>query len=63
MPITLVRVWLNDLGHRQELRFDWSNDRHHAVEVPAPHGVAQVVKALVDASWLIRSDLNLEPSA
>lgn len=59
MNIKLEKIWINEFEGRQELRFDWSNDRHHAVLIQPPHGADQVARALSDASWLIGGDQHL----
>lgn len=43
--IKLERLWINTAGIRQEFRFDWSNDRHHAVEIKPPFGAHQIAAA------------------
>lgn len=59
MPARLEKLWINTTIERQEIRFDWSNDRHHAVAIEPPYGPAQIAKALSDASWLIGGDPHL----
>lgn len=57
--ITLEKVWVNEFDGRKELRFDWSNYRHHSVLIEPPWGAYQIAKALSDASWLIGGDPHL----
>lgn len=59
MTIKLEKIWVSEFEGRKELRFDWSNDRHHAVVIEYPHGADQIAKALSDASWLIGGDMHL----
>ena len=54
--ITIEKIWLNKSELGTEIRFDWSNDRHHSVCVEYPCGAEQIAIALRDVSWLIAGD-------
>ena len=47
-------------GFRTELQIDFSNDRHHAVEIEAPYDASSVVAALLIAARNIQFDTELK---
>lgn len=59
LNIKLEKIWIDEFGGQKELRFAWSNDRHHSVVIRPPHGADQIARALSDASWLISGDPHL----
>jgi hypothetical protein len=59
MVVQLKKIWINEFKDRRELRMDWSNDRHHAVEISHPCGPDQVAKALQDMARLVFRDPHL----
>ena len=57
MKIKLERMWINESINRgNELRVDWSNDRHHAVVIKHPGGSYEVAEAFRDMAMLIFQD-------
>lgn len=63
MP-ALKKLWLNDSrphgGNNVEIRFDWDNDRHHAVRIDPPFGRDEVERALESSRRLILRDHKLK---
>lgn len=63
MTATLAKIWINEFEGRKELRTDFTNDRHHAVLIEAPHGAEQIANALSTLAYLIATDATLVPNA
>ena len=45
----------------QELRVDWSNDRHHAVRINHPGGPDEIAEAFRGMAMLVYNDKKLRP--
>jgi len=58
MAAKIENIWLiEDAGTGMfELRFDWNNDRHQCVAIPAPCTAREVMVALYGAIGLIARD-------
>lgn len=59
MTAELIRVWINEFEGRRELRLDWSNDRHHALEIPSGCDADELAHLLHDFAELVRTDEQL----
>jgi hypothetical protein len=60
----MTRLWHNEIGgppsfRRLELRIDFDNDRHHAVQVEPPYSVSEVAMALHTLARNIANDPKL----
>ena len=58
MPTTpeLKAVWLRTFEGNQ-LRLDWTNDRHHSADLPTLYPL-DVVRALQELAWRIEQDVR-----
>jgi hypothetical protein len=52
----LVKIWISSVDGRQELRLDWSNDRHHAMPITPPASPREVAMALYDLAYMVKQD-------
>ncbi|WP_022959723.1 hypothetical protein [Spongiibacter tropicus] len=52
---TLEKIWINTIEERHELRIDWSNDRHHAIQLQGLDAES-VEKGLLEASLLVQKE-------
>lgn len=58
----VTEIWLNDVDGLNEIRVDFSNDRHHAMMIEAPHDKEAVAMAFERLAANIRRDWNLVPN-
>lgn len=63
MKPQLTKIWLSDFEGRQDIRVDFSNDRHYAALVEMPRGAEQVAQALFLLADMITHDPHLTPNA
>lgn len=62
MSTKLTKIWLDEFNGRKDLRADFSNDRHYAVNIVASHNHEQVAMALINLADIIARDPHLKPS-
>ena len=51
----LEKIWVNTFEDRHELRLDWSNDRHQAIQLKGLDAES-VEKGLIEASLLVQKE-------
>lgn len=51
----LTKIWINTLSGQHELRAEWSNDRHQAIQLKGLDAES-VEKGLIELSLLLRQE-------
>lgn len=62
MSVKVTKIWLNTwYVNRKEIRVDFSNDRHHRIELPANYTIEDLSRCLHNLAENIKNDPYLKP--